>query len=86
MAKGKIRAYPKWRVGSWPYQQTLNLSGTNLPGPNTLAYYVPPSVMKKKRFMTLTSGTNVIKLFWTVMYELDYKARILSLVDLSSLA
>jgi hypothetical protein len=41
----------------------LYWSGKGLPGINTLAYLASSSVMKKKGFITLTPGVNVMKLF-----------------------
>jgi hypothetical protein len=40
-----------------------------LPGRNTLAYLASPSATKKKSFITLTPGANVIKLFTAVIYH-----------------
>ncbi len=38
-------------------------------GTNVLAYFASASVMKIKSLITLTPGTNVIKLFTAVIYE-----------------
>jgi hypothetical protein len=45
----------------WPTNIRLGLK--DLPGTNTLAYLFGALVMKKKRFITLAPGGNVIKLF-----------------------
>jgi hypothetical protein len=54
-----------------------------LPGTNTLAYLVSSSAMKEKRFITLTSGVNVMKLFMVESYDFNELER-LSLAGFSS--
>jgi hypothetical protein len=47
----------------------IGLSQKVLVGANALAYLLRAVVAKKKSFITLTSGTNVIKIFTAVSYE-----------------
>ena len=54
------------------------------PRTNTLAYLASLSVMKKKSFMALTPGVNVIKLFSFVTDDRPYKLEGSSLETLSS--
>jgi hypothetical protein len=44
----------------------VRLARKNLPHANTQAYFLLPSVMKKKSFVTLSPGVDVIKLFYVV--------------------
>ncbi len=60
-----FRMLPSW-VSSWCYQQMLDETEKFLPGANTPAYLALSLAMKKKGFITLTPGVNVIKLFFFV--------------------
>jgi hypothetical protein len=40
-----------------------------LPGANTVAYLASSSAMKKKSFITLTPGVDVINLFTALLHE-----------------
>jgi hypothetical protein len=55
----------------WPYSQILDWP-KKLPMANTLAYFNTIVVTKKKSFFTITTGTNVIKLFMAVSYAFSY--------------
>ncbi len=90
---GQGQSKPNWRtfqilpswVSSWCYQQMLDWTGKWLPGTNTLANWASLSARKKKSFITLTPGVNLIKLFFCIIHSLKKKAKALSLLSPHSL-
>ncbi len=69
------------------YQQRLDHDGKGLPGTNTLAYLASSSFMKKKSFITLGTGVDVIKrVFSSLLMMIRNKLECLSLRGLSDLS